>query len=48
IKDSVAEHGRIAKVILAGDPRKASSEIRKHLKRASALLDDMPAAIYRP
>jgi DNA-binding GntR family transcriptional regulator len=48
IQDSVAEHGRIAKVILDGDPRKASNEIRKHLKRASALLDDMPAAIYRP
>lgn len=48
IKDSVAEHRSIAKAILAGDPRKAGNEIRKHLKRASDLLGDMPATIFRP
>jgi DNA-binding GntR family transcriptional regulator len=47
IKDSVAEHRSIAEAILAGDPRKASNEIRRHLKRASDLLDDMPPTIFR-
>ena len=44
---SVAEHRRVAEAILNGNARRAETQIRRHLRRASATLDDMPPGIFR-
>ena len=45
---SVSEHRGIAHTILDGNGRKASLEMKAHLKRASQLLEQMPTTIFRP
>lgn len=41
LAQSVAEHRRVAEAILDGNARRAEAEIRRHLKRASAIPDRM-------
>jgi DNA-binding GntR family transcriptional regulator len=44
--DSVSEHRAVAKAILNGKGEKAASRMRRHLTRAAALLDAVPASCF--
>ncbi len=45
--DSVAEHREVANAILAGDADAAEVVMRKHLRRASRIAEEMPASTFR-